>query len=155
MKFRVPCTKTKERGDDISLTDTLCNCSLTFMLDHHLKSNAGIPSSAPLFMFETGDSMCAPMKCAWFLARCNTIWSCEGFVSINGHGFWIGGTTHLLLLGVDPWVVMVQGRWSSQLFLGYWCKCEEILPMFISFALHSHESILNTMSSFKNKLLAK
>ena len=154
-KFHIPHTKTKEKGDDISLTDTLCDCSPTFTLDHHLRSNAAIPSVAPLFAFETGNGTWAPMKCTWFLAQCNTIWACKGLSSVKGHGFWIGGTTHLLLLGVDPWVVMVQGRWSSQSFLGYWRKCEEILPLFIGFALHSHESVLNTMSSFKNKLIAK
>jgi len=33
---------------------------------------------------------------------------------LRGQSFKIGGTTHLLLLGIDPWIVMVQGRWGSQ-----------------------------------------
>jgi len=50
---------------------------------------------------------------------------------------------------------MVQGHWSSQAFLGYWRKCEEILSLFIGFSFQSHESILSTMSMFKNRLLGK
>src|SRR5882724_965176 len=67
--------------------------------------------------------------------------------------FWpficISGTTHLLLLGVDPFIVMVQGRWSSNSFLLYWRKSEEIVPLFISFSLNAHSPILTTMSCFK------
>ena len=91
------------------------------------------------------------MRHDWFLARCNKVWAKDGLSSIKGHGFRIGGTTHLLL-GVNPWVVMVQGRWSSQAFLGYWCKCKEIL-LFVSFSFQSHDSILTTMYSFKKRLL--
>src|SRR5882724_672058 len=131
MKFHIPCMKTKEKGDDISLTNTLCDCSPTFTLDHHLRSNAAVPGAALIFAFETGGGTWAPMKRMWFLTWCNTIWACEGLSLVKGHGFQIGGTTHLLLLGVNPWVVMVQGRWSSQSFFSYWCKCEEILPLFI------------------------
>ena len=87
--------------------------------------------------------------------RCNEIWLEEDLASAKGHGFHIGGTTHLLLLGMDPWVVMVQGQWSSQSFLGYWHKCEEILSLFIGFSFQSHESILSTMSSFKTHLTSK
>jgi len=71
----------------------------------------------------------------------------------KGHGFRIGGTTHLLLLGINPWIIMVQGRWSSQAFLGYWRQCEEILPLFMGFHLQDHASILMTMLSFKSRLL--
>src|SRR5882724_3032356 len=127
------------------MTDTCCNCSPMAAFDHHLESNSSIPSSAPMFAFKRGKGTWSPMRRSWFLAWCNEIWPREGLVSAKGHSFRIGRTTHLLLLGVDPWVVMVQGRWSSQSFLYYWRKCEEILPLFISFSLQSHESILSTM----------
>src|SRR5882724_8293309 len=71
----------------------------------------------------------------------------------NGPWLRIGGTTHLLLLGIDPWVIMVQGWWSSQAFLGYWRQFEEILPLFMGFHLQDHTSILMTMSLFKSRLL--
>ena len=71
----------------------------------------------------------------------------------KGHGFRIGGTTHLLLLSIDPWIVMVQGHWGSQAFLSYWRQCEEILPLFMGFHLQDHASILMTMLAFRLKLL--
>jgi len=151
--FHIPRSKTKHDGEDICMTDTSCNSSPVTAFDHHLSSNSAIPPDAPLFAFETGPTSWSPMTRTLFLNRCDEIWSREGLSSVKGHGFRIGGTTHLLLLGVDPWIVMVQGRWSSQAFLGYWRKCEEILPMFIGFSFQSHDSILSSMSSFKNKLL--
>ena len=113
------------------MTDTWCNCSPTSAFKYHLVSNLAIPDSAPLFAFENGVGTWSPMKCGWFLACCSEIWEWEGLSLVKGHSFRIGGTMHLIFLGVDPWIVMVQG--SSQSFLSYWCKCEEILLLFISF----------------------
>src|SRR5882724_12641198 len=63
--------------------------------------------------------------------------------------------THFLLLGVDPFIIMVQGCWSLNTFLAYWWNCEEIIPLFIGFSLDSQLSILMTMSRFKDHLLDK
>ena len=71
----------------------------------------------------------------------------------KGHTFRIGGTTHLLLLGVEPMIVMVIGRWSSKAFLGYWRICNEILAMFVGFSMDSLQSVITTMSNFKATLL--
>ena len=148
-------TKMKENSDNVSMTDTHCNCSPVAAINHHLESNSSVPSSAPMFTFEMGEGMWSPMRCSWFLVWCNEVWAHEELISIKGHSFRIGGTTHLLLLGVNPWVVMVQGRWSFQTFLSYWRKCKEIVPLFIGFSLQSRESILSTMKIFKNRLLNK
>ena len=150
----IPHTKTKPNGDDICMTDTLCDCSFTYAFNHHLRSNSAVPGDAPLFAFKMGVGTWSPMRWTWFLSHCAAVWDHVGLQSIKDHGFRIGGTTHLLLLGVDPWVVMVQGRWSSQSFLGYWGKCEEILPLFISSSFHSHDSIVSAMVSFKKRLMA-
>jgi len=40
----------------------------------------------------------------------------------------MGGTTHNLLLGVDPFVVIIRRRWSDS-FLACWRHCGEILPL--------------------------
>jgi hypothetical protein len=151
--FFLPRTKTKPRGDTVSLTHTSCPCSPTIAFQHHLRSNASIPATAPLFSFETTDGSWSPLKHTWFLSRCNAVWKADGLEHIQGHGFRIGGTMHLLLRGVDPWIVMVQGQWSSQVFLGYWRKCKEILPLFVSFSFESRASIITTMSMFSNRLL--
>jgi len=152
MNFHLPHNKTKEKGEDVNITDSMCQCSATMAFEHHLSSNISIPNSALLFAFETGDSKWSPMRWVWFQARCNEIWAADGLSAVKGHRFRIGGTTHLLLLGVDPWVVMVQGRWTSQAFLTYWRRCEEVLSLFIGFSFQSHQSILMTMNSFKAKL---
>ncbi|KAF8587815.1 DNA breaking-rejoining enzyme [Ramaria rubella] len=132
--FHVPSTKTTgSHGTDIFVSDSTCHCSGVFALEHHLKSNANIPKNAPLFAFETADGGWAPMHRKWFMDRCNTIWSKCDLASRMGHDFRIGGTTHLLLLGIDPWVVMALGRWSGKSFLKYWRKCEEVLPLMLGF----------------------
>jgi len=135
------------------MSNSTCECSTISAFEHHLLSNTNIPNSSPLFAFETADGSWAPMIRTWFLECCNEVWEKEGLSSVKGHSFCIGGTTHLLLLGVDPWMVMEQGRWSSQSFLGYWWCCEEILVLFIGFSFQSHESILTTMSTLNQNLL--
>jgi len=137
MNFHLPHTKTKETGEVVNITDSTCQCSPTTTLEHHLMSNSTIPTHALLFAFETGTDLWSLMSQTWFLWHCNGVWEKHGLSSVQGHGFHIGGTTHLLLLGVDPWVVMFQRCWSSQSFLTYWCKCKEILTLFIGFSFQS------------------
>src|SRR5882724_12048258 len=149
INFDIPHTKTKADGDRINVSDSTCKCSATQAFENHIVANGDIPPSTPLFSFETADKSWSPMRHLWFMEQCNEIWLKEGLSSAKGHGFCIGGTTHLLLLGTDPWVVMVQGQWTSQSFLSYWRKCK-ILSLFIGFSFQSCESILSTMSSFKN-----
>ena len=146
--FNVPCTKTKADGNRINILYSTCDCSATQAFEHHMAANTDIPPNAPLFAFEMADKSWSPMKRNWFMDHCNEVWLEEGLSSAKGHGFHIGGTTHLLLLSMDPWIVMAQGWWSSQAFLGYWQKCEEILSLLISFSFQSSNSILTTMSSF-------
>jgi len=47
----------------------------------------------------------------------------------------IGGCTEMLLKGVHPNIVMVQGRWKSQAFLEYWHRIDVILPLFLGFTM--------------------
>ena len=106
--LHLPHIKMKENSDNVSMTDTHCNCSPVAAFNHHLESNSSVPSLAPMFAFKIGEGMWSPMRGSWFLMQCNEVWACEGLVSVKGHGFRISGTTHLLLLGVNPWAVMVQ-----------------------------------------------
>ena len=55
---------------------------------------------------------------------------------------------HHLMSSMDPWVVMIIGYWSSNTFLVYWGKVEEILPNFISEAYDFVESLTSHMSHF-------
>ena len=94
------------------------------------------------------------MKCSWFMDRCNEAWSKSSISRLTGHSFCIGGTTHLLLLGVNPFIVMVQGRWKSDDFLAYWQNCKQILPLFIGSTLRSPDSTIAAMNIFKRKLIS-
>ena len=87
-----------------------------------------------------------------FLGAMN-IWLSSDLSPLTHHSFCIGGTTHLLLMGVDPFIIMVQGHWKSVAFLEYWQSCEEIIPTFIDFSQSSKSSILSTMSAFKQCLI--
>ena len=151
-KIWAPHTKTRPLRDWLMFVDSGCPCSTLAALQFHLLMNTSIPAHAPLFAFKTINQPFIPMRRDWFMTHCNEIWSRNGFSMLNGHSFRIGGTTHLLLLGVDPFIVTVQGRWTSNAFLAYWCLCEKIIPLFIRFLLDSHASILNTMSVFRNHL---
>jgi len=59
--FTLPHTKTKEEGEAIHTMDTLCICSPTSSLKHHLQASTNIPHHAPLFAFETSDGSWSPM----------------------------------------------------------------------------------------------
>jgi len=89
------------------------------------------------------------------LLQCINLISCQDAMrygtcvawSLSGHSFQISGTTHLLLIGVDTFIVMVQGR--STACLEYWWLCEEIILTLIGFYLSSRTSVLSTMSVLK------
>src|SRR5882724_12783701 len=70
------------------------------------------------------------MHRSWFIARYNEIWSVLDLGCPKGHGLRIRSTTHLLFLGVDPFIVIVQGGWKSTT-LEYWCDCEESVPILL------------------------
>src|SRR5882724_4562343 len=101
-------------------TGSGCNCSAEWPFRNHWLINNHVPPHAHLFTFETEASSFSSIKKTWILLRCNEIWSACGLQALDGHSFHIGGTTHLLLMGVDPFIVMVQGQWKPTAFLKYW-----------------------------------
>ena len=112
-------------------TDSHCPCSAVWAFQNHLTINLSIPANAHLLAFETESGSHAPMTQKWFLKWCNEVWALDPLDNLSGHSLGIGRTTHLLLLGVNPFVVMMQGRWSSNTLLEYWRHCEELLPTII------------------------
>ncbi|KAJ6562871.1 DNA breaking-rejoining enzyme [Mycena vulgaris] len=150
LRFKVPWTKTKRAaGDWITSTETFDNVDAVSALEHHLAVNSTVPDTAPLFAY-TSRSGWAHLTRADFMGRCNDIWMAAGMGALNGHGYRIGGTTHLLLHGVDPWIVMKQGRWTSAAFLLYWRNVEEILPLFIGDSLDTFTSLKNSVTRLAN-----
>jgi len=147
--LHLPKTKTKgQQGEDIYLIDCPLLSNPVNAFEHHLASNPHVPEDAPLFAWQSADGGWCPMTKTWFMESCIGAWRKEGLDLLEGHSFRIGGMTHHLMSGVDPWVVMVIGRWSSSSFLMYWRKVEEILPNFISEAYDAVESLTTHMSRF-------
>jgi len=152
LQFKVPWTKTRlSLGDWLTSTETFDDVDAVSALEHHLFVNATVPDSSPLFAYTTLSGW-AHLTRSDFVARCNEIWSAAGMGALNGHGFRIGGTTHLLLRGVDPWIVMKQGRWSSAAFLVYWRNVEEILPLFIGDSLDTFTSLKNSVTQLARSI---
>ncbi|KAF9220285.1 hypothetical protein BS17DRAFT_797791 [Gyrodon lividus] len=136
LSFHIPWTKTtKEQGADISVMAHPHHMSPLEALSHHECINADIPHSAPLFSYRTSTGW-QPLVRAEFINCCNDIWVQNSFPSMPGHTFHIGSTMELLLQGVNPDIILVQGRWTSRAFLDYWCHIESILPLFISSSMN-------------------
>src|SRR5882672_9206639 len=107
--FWAPSTKTRPEGEEIRWIDSCCPCSAERAFNNHLKINDRVPLHMHIFAFETESGAFKPMCRHWFINRYNEIWSTVNLPSLSGQSFRIGGMTHLLLLGVDPFIVMAQG----------------------------------------------
>lgn len=129
--LRLPRTKTKKSGDDVVLVAQANPINPETALRAHLAVNA-VDHSLPLFTFRTptGHSILTRSQ---FLTRCNEIWQRAGYPRTTGHSFRIGGTTELLLAGVNPDVVKAMGRWSSDAFQKYWRSLEDLAPIHAEF----------------------
>ncbi|KIK90257.1 hypothetical protein PAXRUDRAFT_831726 [Paxillus rubicundulus Ve08.2h10] len=95
--FHIPWSKTTKELDPLKA------------LSLHATVNSGIPTYVPLFSYKTSLGW-EPLTKTSFMF----------FPSMPGHAFRIGGTTELLLQGINPDVITVQGRWTSWAFLDYW-----------------------------------
>ncbi|KAJ7747966.1 hypothetical protein DFH07DRAFT_802895 [Mycena maculata] len=131
--LRLPYTKTKgNKGDDAMLCRQRSTSDPINAIEEHLKINS-IPPELPLFSHRNkgGDLICLTRK--KLMLRCNAIWSRYGWPSCTGHSFRIGGTTELLLAGVNPDVVQAMGRWKSDAFLVYWRRLDILAPLHAEF----------------------
>ncbi|KAG2748548.1 DNA breaking-rejoining enzyme [Suillus brevipes Sb2] len=152
--FHIPWTKTTHgEGADIIASKLDDPTNPVSALNHHLAANVAIPDSAPLFAFETSDGNWSPLTRKWFVDRCNQIWRKANLLELTGHCFRIGGASELLLRGVPPDVVAMQGRWKSRAFLEYWRKIESILPLFVtdSFKDSRIAMVHSSMDSFSKR----
>jgi hypothetical protein len=154
--FDIPWSKTSGiKGTKITLTDINNPTKPVAALRHHRAANVNVPKGAPLFTYETSDGGWEPLTKHSWLARCNEVWVAAGFRPLLSHAFRIGGCTEMLLRGINPDIVCVQGRWKSKAFLEYWRKIQSVLPLFISqsFLSKSARSALlkSSMSRFARK----
>jgi hypothetical protein len=114
--LRLPWTKTKgAKGDDSILC---CQNSATDPVNataNHISVN-DILHDQPLFSYRNDEGRLVCLSRRKFLQKCNNVWKKHGVPLITGHSFRIGGTTHLLIAGVNPDVVQAMGRWNSDAF---------------------------------------
>ena len=128
----LPWTKTTGKaGALVTLPRQASPLDATKAICLHLVTSR-LPDSALLCEF-TEDGKVKTLDKENFMAMCNNIWSSHGFKRITGHSFRIGGTTSLLLSGVDAEIVKGMGRWSSDAFKLYWRKVE------VLFAKHASD----------------
>jgi hypothetical protein len=154
--FKIPWSKTNGiKGAKVTPTDINDPMKPVAALRHHKSANANVPKGAPLFAYETSDGGWEPLTKHNWLARCNKVWVAAGYQPLLSHAFHIGGCTEMLLRGINPDIVCVQGRWKSKAFLEYWRKIQSILPLFISQSFLSARSALvkSSMSRFASKYL--
>ncbi|KZV90334.1 DNA breaking-rejoining enzyme, partial [Exidia glandulosa HHB12029] len=131
-RVRLPWSKTSgAAGADVILSASRDGVCPVTALDNHLAVNSGAPLDVPLFAWKDRHGSWCPLTRSWLLKRCSAVWSACGMATVHGHSFRIGGATDLLLRGVQPAVVAVQGRWKSRAFLQYWRNVESVIPDFI------------------------
>ena len=87
--------------------------------NNHIEVNSDIPPNVLLFAFETGPMSWEPMQQMCFMEHYDEIWLDKVHAPLMGHSFCIRGMTHLLPLGMDLFIMMVQGHWNSDAFLAY------------------------------------
>ncbi|KAJ7312509.1 hypothetical protein DFH08DRAFT_717678 [Mycena albidolilacea] len=109
--LRLPCTKTKgaKGNNSILCRQNSVTDPVNTTINHIAVNN--IPPDHPLFSYRNDKGRLVCLSHRKFLQRCNDVWKKHGIPSITGHSFCIGGTTHLLIAGVNPDVVQAMGRW--------------------------------------------
>ncbi|KII86881.1 hypothetical protein PLICRDRAFT_114194 [Plicaturopsis crispa FD-325 SS-3] len=114
--LHLPWTKTRKAAGDVIMICRQNGASDPVdALERHLLVN-NPPANIPLFSYKSEAGFtCLTRK--RLLLVCNRIWEKHGFVRIQGHCLRIGGTTELLMRGVNPEIVKSMGRWSSDAFL--------------------------------------
>ncbi|KAF8146978.1 hypothetical protein K438DRAFT_1990091 [Mycena galopus ATCC 62051] len=131
--LHLPWTKTKgAKGDTSFLCKQNAPSDPINATNNHIAINV-LPADASLFSYrnDRGNLICLSRK--KFLECCNEVWSAQGIPSFTGHSFRIGGTTELLLAGVNPDVVQAMGRWLSDAFLVYWRRLDILAPIHAEF----------------------
>ena len=120
--LHLPCTKTKgTQGEDVAICrQDGCTDPINAMRNHMVVNDITDPKIALFSYWDDNIHMRKLLTPSKFMKRCNELWKNWGHPRFTGHSFRIGGTTHYLLRKVDPNVIRVMGRWSSDAFLRYW-----------------------------------
>ena len=117
-KLHIPWTKVKRAtGEDVVICRQRDVTDPIAALQRHLQINAiNDPSTAIASYLTTNDTR-KLLTTSKFMKRCNEIWRAHNRQRYTGHCFRIGGTTHYLLQGINPDIIRLMGRWSSDAFI--------------------------------------
>lgn len=84
---------------------------------------------APLFSWRDSHGDVRPLIRATALTRINTILSDNGWGTMFGHSFRIGGASYYLAQGINPEIVRLAGRWRSLAYEAYIRAFEEVVSV--------------------------
>lgn len=139
--IHLPWSKTKRaRGEDVVITRQEGRTDPITALENHIRINK-LSSHHPIASFRDAQGVRKALTKQRFLRRCNSIWRRYKIRRITGHSFRIGGTTHYLLVGVNPEVVKTFGRWSSNAFLRYWRSLDALASRHIEMLKDKYEFV--------------
>lgn len=137
--IHLPWSKTKKaRGEDVVITRQKGRTDPIAALEKHMRINK-LSSHHPIASYRDAQGKVKALTKQRFLRRCNSIWKRYKIRRITGHSFRIGGTTHYLLVGVNPEVVKTFGRWSSNAFLRYWRSLDALASRHIEMLKSKYE----------------
>lgn len=131
-KLFLPWTKVKRQaGEPVYLSQQHGPSNPISVMHRHLLSTQTPGSLLFSYTIHTTSHILSKHE---FISRCNAIWLAHNMPQATGHSFRIGGTTHLLLCGINPNTIKKAGRWASDSYLRYWRSLEIILPTAVRFA---------------------
>ncbi|KAF8340831.1 hypothetical protein F5887DRAFT_1076957 [Amanita rubescens] len=125
--MRIPWTKVKRAaGEDVAICRQRDTTDPIAALDRHLQINMINDPTTAVASYLTANGTRKLLTVSKFMKRCNEIWHAHNRPRYTGHCFRIGGTTHYLLQGINPDVVRLMGRWSSDAFIRYWRQLDVV-----------------------------
>lgn len=125
-RLDLPAAKTARPGEtqSVFLNEQGNLCPLTALRNMASVTPAG--PSDPLFSWQDASGAARPMVKTRALNRINSILSANGWGSLFGHSFRIGGASFYLARKVDPEIVRLAGRWKSLAYQVYIRAFEQI-----------------------------
>ena len=119
--LQLPWTKVKRTaGKEVAICQQQGNTDPINALDRHMRINDIVNPEMALASYISTAGTRKLLTLSKFIKRCNEIWQRRGRPRFTGHSFRIGRTTYYLLQGINPDVVCIMGRWSSDAFIRYW-----------------------------------
>jgi hypothetical protein len=138
--LHLPWTKVKRTaGKDVAICWQHGITDPVAALERHLLLNDITNPDTAISSYTTPTGNRKLLTISKFIKRCNNIWRAQGRSRFSGHSFRVGGTTFYLLQGINPDVVRVMGRWSSDAFIQYWRQLDVVATV--------HTELLHTATS--------